>query len=62
MATLIGIQLVFAEVVDGKWTSATTVSLATVQNWAIRKRQQGQTLWEEVIRTRNGTNEIKEGQ
>ena len=54
--------MVFVGVVDGKWTSATTVSLVTAQNQAIKKVQPGQTLWEEVIGTRNGTDEIKEGQ
>eukprot|EP00957_Ditylum_brightwellii_P011178 846712-Ditylum_brightwellii.AAC.1 len=62
MATLIGIQLVFVEVVDGKWTNTTTVSLTTSQNKAIKKGQQDQTLWEEVIGTMNGVDEIKEGQ
>eukprot|EP00957_Ditylum_brightwellii_P050871 3858126-Ditylum_brightwellii.AAC.1 len=62
MATVIGIQLGFVGGEDGKWVSPTTVLLATAQNRAIRKGQQGQTIWEEVIRTRNGTDEIKEGQ
>eukprot|EP00957_Ditylum_brightwellii_P141856 10807527-Ditylum_brightwellii.AAC.1 len=52
----------FVGVVDGKWTSATPILLATAQNRAIRKGRQGQTIWDEVIGTRDGMDEIKEGQ